>query len=146
MTVRQTLHLAAMVGCLVAMPLATVPAQAQAAADAQQCTRTRAEVRDECIAFLKLHDWDEASSNWVLKGSAPVPEGVATRAQIRAERDKYLSTNRWNGALSRWEPISGPPRNVSKRSRAEVRDETRAFMRTHVWDEGSGTYIERKAK
>lgn len=145
MTAVQALRMTRAAASLLAALLVPSMAPAQTA-DAQECPRTRAEVRAECAAFLKLHSWDEASSNWVLKSGVQPPEGVTTRAQIRAEREKFLRSNRWNGALSRWEPIKGEPRNISKLSRAEVRAETRAFMRTHVWDEGSGTYLERKTK
>lgn len=150
MTVKQALRLGFGVACAAASLLGGPSAQAQAPAAAPaasapgQCARTRAEVREECIAYLKLHRWDEASNNWVLKEGEKPPAGITTRAQIRAERLKYLSTHRWNGALSQWEPIAGTPRDFSKLSRAQVREETRAFMRSHVWDEGSGGYVERR--
>jgi hypothetical protein len=143
MTAYRTWRIAAAVLGTLLGPAALAQAQT---ADEGYCPKTRAEVRAECSAFMKLHRWDEASSNWVLKEGAKTPEGVATRAQIRAERNKFLETNRWNGALSQWEPIAGAPRDLSKLSRAEVRAETRAFMRTHVWDDASSTYVERKTK
>lgn len=111
------------------------------------CPRTRAEVRDECIAFMKKHEWNEADSDWVVKGTnkraGKLPEGVTPRAKIRAERDAFLSTHKWNEASSQWEPIAGTPRAVSKMSRAEVKKETEAFMRTHRWDESMGAYVTR---
>lgn len=116
--------------------------------DEYTCPRTRAEVRDECISWMKQHRWDEASSNWIRKSDGkPVtnlPEGVSTRDQIRKERDEFMSKFKWNSALSRWEPIGGTPRMVSKMSRAEVRAETTAFMRTHVWNEDAGRYVDKR--
>ena len=125
-------------------------AQTPAAADAT-CPRTRAEVRAECVEFLRTHQWSEANSEYVLKpgvkGTVKTPpEGVKTRAEIRAERDKFMRAHRWNEASSQWEPIGGTPRDLSKLTRAEVAKETRAFMRTHHWDEGAEAYVENTPK
>lgn len=130
---------------------AQAPAQTPAAADTT-CPRTRAEVRAECVEFMRTHQWDEANSNYVLKpgmkgpARATPPEGVKTRAEIRAERDSFLRANRWNEASSLWEPIAGKPRDLSTLSRADVQKETKAFMRTHHWDEAQGAYVENKPK
>jgi hypothetical protein len=130
---------------------AQAQAQAPSAAD-PTCPRTRAEVRAECVEFLRTHQWDEANSNYVLKpgmkgpAKATPPEGVKTRAEIRAERDAFLRANRWNEASSQWEPIGGKPRDLSTLSRADVLKETKAFMRTHHWDEGAETYVENKPR
>lgn len=123
-------------------------AQAQtpavAAAASEQCLRTRAEVRDECIAFVKTHQWDEQAGDWVSKAgrkpAAKVPEGVTPREKIRAERDAFLRANKWNELNGQWEPLGAKPRDVSKLSRAEVQKETTAFMRTHTWDEALSGY------
>lgn len=124
----------------------TAQAQSPAAdAAAQECPRTRAEVRDECIAFMKNHRWSEEAGDWVLKSTGKpeprVPEGVTTRAAIRAERDAFLRANKWNEGTGAWEPLGNKPRDVSTLTRAQMRKETAAFMKTHRWDEASGTYV-----
>lgn len=126
--------------------LAQSPATA-AAASSKECARTRAEVRNECISFLKSHEWSEQAGDWVLKSTgkavAKVPEGVSSRAKIRAERDAFLRANKWNEGAGQWEPVGPTPREVSKLSRAEVQKETAAFMKTHVWDEAMEAYVPR---
>lgn len=119
---------------------ASTMAQAQAGAEAG-CAKTRAEVQQECIDFLKTHRWSELEGSYVLKTEAKVPEGVKTREEIRAERDKFMRTHRWSNIEARWIPLT-QPRDITKISRAEVRQETQAFMKTHRWDEVSGTYVE----
>lgn len=120
-------------------------AQAQTAAADPTCPRTRAEVRNECIAFMKTHQWSEEAGDWVLKSggkpAAKLPEGVTPRAKIRAERDAFLRVNKWNEATAQWEPLGAKTRDVSKLSRDEVKKETAAFMRTHEWDETAGSYV-----
>ncbi|MBL8343460.1 MAG: hypothetical protein JNL30_18470 [Rubrivivax sp.] len=125
--------------------LAAGAAFAQASAD-PTCPRTRAEVRSECIAFLKTHAWDEQVGNYVLKSGAKPPEGVFTREEIRAERDKFMRVNRWDESKGAWVPLKGAPRDISKLSRAEVQKETAAFMRTHRFDELTGTYVDAPLK
>jgi len=120
-------------------------AQAQTAAVDPTCPRTRAEVRAECIEFMKTHQWSEEAGDWVLKAggkaAAKLPEGVTPRAKIRAERDAFLRANKWNEASATWEPLGAKTRDVSKLSRADVKKETDAFMRTHQWDETAGSYV-----
>jgi hypothetical protein len=125
-----------------------VQAQTQAAAAAasnKECARTRAEVRNECVAFMKTHQWSEQAGDWVLKAggkpAAKVPEGVTPREKIRAERDAFLKANKWNEMSGQWEPLGPKAREVSALSRAEVQRETAAFMKTHVWDEALETYV-----
>lgn len=118
-----------------------------AAASSKECARSRAEVRNECIAFLKTHEWSEQAGDWVQKTTgkpaAKLPEGVTSRAKIRAERDAFLRANKWNEGAGQWEPVGPTPREVSKLSRAEVQKETAAFMKTHVWDEALEDYVPR---
>ncbi len=131
--------------------VAQVQAQGQPP-EVMGCERTRAEVRNDCVEFMRTHRWDEEKGDYVLrtpgKGKliATPPEGVKTRAEVRAERDKFMKANRWNEAKSQWDLIAGSPRDVSTLSRADVRKETQAFMRTHRWDEASETYVDRKTK
>lgn len=109
------------------------------------CPRTRAEVRAECIEFMKTHVWSEPDGDWVLKDNGRravrVPEGVTSREQIRAERDAFLHANRWNEMKGQWEPLAGMPPAEPTLSRDEMKSQTDAFMRTHRWDEASGTYV-----
>lgn len=132
----------AMVGSVL---MAAGVAQAQTAAADVSCPRTRAEVRNECVAFMKTHQWSEEAGDWVLKAgggkAAKLPEGVTSREKIRAERDAFLRANKWNEASAQWEPLGAKTRDVSKLSRADVQKETRAFMSTHVWDEAAGSYV-----
>lgn len=122
-------------------------AQAQPAQADLTCPRTRAEVRAECIEFMKTHVWSEPDGDWVLKGGgrrvAPLPEGVTPRETIRAERDAFLRANRWNEASGQWEPLAGTPPVESQYSRAEMKQQTEAFMSTHRWDEAAGAYVMR---
>ncbi len=113
---------------------------------AATCERTRAEVRDECIQFMRTHRWDESKGDYVSrvtgKAASDLPEGVKSRAEVRAERDAFLKAHRWNDRKGMWEPLAGEPRDLVTRSRAEVRQETEAFMRTHRWDEETESYVE----
>ena len=130
---------------------AQVQAQGQPP-EVMACERTRAEVRNECVEFMRTHSWDEVTGDYVprlaSKGKAAVqpPEGVKKRAEVRAERDSFMKANRWNDAKGQWEPVAGVPRDISKLSRDEVKKETHAFMRTHRWDEASQSYVDRKIK
>jgi hypothetical protein len=111
------------------------------------CAKTRAEVRADCIQFLKTHRWDDGTGNYVLKADVRPPEGVKSREEVRMERNKFLAANRWNDAKSMWEPIPGKPRDVAAEplscdmTRAEVRNDCKAFLKTHRFDEGTGTYV-----
>jgi hypothetical protein len=116
------------------------------ASDAAMCPKTRAEVRAECVAFLKTHRWDEQVGDYVLKSGVKPPEGVATREEVRAERDKFFRANRWDETKGLWVPVKGEPRDTSKMSRAEVQKETAAFVRTHHWDEIAGAYVDNPKK
>lgn len=111
------------------------------------CAKTRAEVRADCVQFLKTHRWDDGAGTYVLKSEAKVPEGVKTRDEVRMERNKFLAANRWNEAKGAWEPIPGKPRDVAAEplscdmTRAEVKADCRAFLKTHRFDEGTGTFV-----
>lgn len=135
--------------------IASSQVQAQAppaAATDASCPRTRAEVRAECVEFLRTHRWDEGAGGYVplagSKGQATVapPEGVKTRAEVRAERDAFLRSHRWIEASSTWEPVDGAPRKLSTLSRAQLRKEMRAFVRSYTWDEATQSYVPRQAK
>jgi len=139
-----SLPLVASLGVCVALVGGTASAQTP---EELACAKTRAEVRNECVQFLKTHRWDDGAGTYVLKEGAAVPEGVKTRAQVVAERNKFLASNRWNDAKSMWEPIPGKPRDVaaepleSKQTRAEFQKDCNAFMKTHRWDDATGTYV-----
>lgn len=134
----------ASVGICAAVAGGTVSAQSP---EELACAKTRAEVRNECVQFMKTHTWNDGLGAYVLKQGAPVPEGVKTLAQIVAERNAFLASNRWNDVKSAWEPITGKPRDVAsepldcKMTRADVQKDCVAFMKTHRWDEATGTYV-----
>ena len=141
---RLSLPLVASVGICAALAGGAVNAQSP---EELACAKTRAEVRNECVQFMKTHTWNDGLGTYVLKQGAPVPEGVKTRAQIVAERNAFLASNRWNNAKSAWEPIPGKPRDVAseplecKLTRADVQNDCNAFMKTHRWDEATGTFV-----
>lgn len=111
------------------------------------CAKTRAEVRADCIQFLKTHQWNDGLGTYVLKQGAAVPEGVPSRTQIVAERNKFLAANRWNDGKGMWEPIPGKPRDVAadalecKVMRGDVQKDCVAFLKTHRWDDGKAMYV-----
>ena len=139
-----SLPLVATLGVCAALVGGTASAQSP---EELACAKTRAEVRNDCVQFMKTHRWDDGLGTYVLKEGAAVPEGVKTRAQIVAERNKFLASNRWNDAKSMWEPIPGKPRDVAseplecKQTRAEIQKDCAAFMKTHRWDDATGTYV-----
>jgi len=111
------------------------------------CEKTRAEVKAECVQFLKTHRWNEGLGTYVLREGTRPPEGVRTREEVIAERDAFLSTHRYNNAKSMWEPIPGKARVVSTTegcTRAEIAADCAAFMKTHKWNEGMSKYVEIK--
>lgn len=144
---RKSLPLVASLGMCVALVGGAAYAQTP---EELACAKTRAEVRGECVQFLKTHVWNDGAGTYVLKQGANPPEGVATRAQIVAERNKFLAANRWNDAKSMWEPIAGKPRDISAMpaectlSRGEMQKECNAFMKTHRWDDAKGAYVPAK--
>ena len=125
-------------------------AQAQGTSDtATAAPLTRDQVKMERDEFLRTHQWDAVSENWVLKKGMEAPAGVKARAEVKAERDTFMRNNRWNPVTSDWEPLTKGPRDMGKMSREQVRNETRQFVRTHQWDEVKGAWVEvapRKAR
>ena len=111
------------------------------------CAKTRAEVKGECVQFLKTHVWNEGLGTYVLKSGVNPPEGVKTRQQIVAERNKFLAANRWDDGKTMWVPIAGKPRDVANeplecaKTRPEVQKDCNAFLKTHRWDDGASTYV-----
>jgi hypothetical protein len=69
--------LVAMIGSA-ATAAGLVQAQATAASGDASCPRTRAEVRNECAAFMKTHRWNEQAGDW-----APSAAGI-TWARARS--------------------------------------------------------------
>lgn len=139
-----SLPIVALLGVCAALAGGTVSAQSP---EELACAKTRAEVRGDCVQFMKTHVWNEGMGTYVLKQGATVPEGVKTRAQITAERNTFLASHRWNDGKSMWEPIAGKPRDVAseplecKNVRADVQKDCVAFLKTHRWDEGASTYV-----
>ncbi|HET9646111.1 MAG TPA: hypothetical protein VFP68_22780 [Burkholderiaceae bacterium] len=125
------------------LAFAAIGASAQGDANKSE-SPTRAQVKMERDEFLKTHQWDEDSENWVLKKGMEPPAGVKPRSEVKAEREKFLSSNRWDEPSSAWVPVQGTPRNLSTMSKQEVKAETRQFLRTHEWDEQKGQWVERR--
>jgi hypothetical protein len=148
---RISLPIIASLGVFAALVGSSAGAQVPLSAEEQACAKSRAEVKADCINFMKTHKWDDGASNWVLKSGAKSdvrpPQGVVTREQVRAERNKFLAAHRWNDGKSMWEPIPGQGRDVSKeplecaQTRAEVQKDCMAFLKTHRFDEGKGAYV-----
>ena len=111
------------------------------------CAKTRAEVKGDCVQFLKTHVWNEGLGTYVLKPGVNPPEGVKTRADVVAERNKFLAANRWDDGKTMWVPIAGKPRDMAneplecKNVRADVQKDCNAFLKTHRWDDGASTYV-----
>jgi len=141
---KNSLPLVASLGLCVALVGGTASAQTP---EELACAKTRAEVRNDCVQYLKTHVWNDGLGTYVLKQGASAPEGVPTRAQIVGERNKFLAANRWNDGKGMWEPIPGKPRDVAaeplecKQVRADIQKDCTAFLKTHRWDEGKGTYV-----
>ena len=104
---------------------------------------TRTQVKMERDEFLRTHQWDVISENWVLKSGVEAPVGMKSRAEIKAERDEFLRNNRWDDPTSSWVSLKGAPRDVSKMTREQVRAETAHFVRTHEWNETTQAWVEK---
>jgi hypothetical protein len=142
------LTIAAALGACLAF--GTGVAGAQPTPEELACAPARADVRSDCVNFMKTHTWNEGKGEWTDKATgkaaARTPEGVKTTAQIRAERNKFLASNKWDEGRSMWVPISGKGRDIGSdlscdQTRAEVQADCNAFMRTHRFDEGKATYV-----
>lgn len=124
---------------LMLLPLGSaVQAQATPMA-ATTASPSRAQVKQERDAFLKLNRWDQQKGDWVLKSGAAPPPSSLTRADAMAARDLYLANNRWDPQVG-WVPITPAPRVLSRLSRAQVQMETREFMRMNRFNEASATW------
>lgn len=143
---RNSLPLVASLGVCVALVGGTASAQTP---EELACAKSRAEVRAECVQFLKTHVWDDGAGTYVLKSGVRPPEGVKSRDEIRMERNKFLATNRWNDAKSMWEPVSGKPRDVAgeplecEKTRSEVQKDCNAFLKTYRWDDARSMYVKK---
>lgn len=144
---RISLPIAASLGVCAALVGSGVNAQVPQSPEDLACVKTRAEVKADCVQFMKTHTWNEGLGNWVLKTGARPPEGVVTREQVRAERNAFLATHTWNDGKSMWVPIPGKARDVASeplacsQTRADVQKDCQAFLKTHRFDEGKGAYV-----
>jgi hypothetical protein len=141
---KNSLPLVASLGMCVALVGGTAMAQSP---EELACAKTRAEVRNDCVQFLKTHVWNDGLGTYVLKEGAAPPEGVKTRAQVVAERNQFLAANKWDDGKSAWVPIAGKPRDTSNeplectKTRAEIQKDCVQFLKTHRFDEGKGAYV-----
>lgn len=144
---RISLPIAAAMGACLALSAG----MANAAQSAEEMACTRAQVKADCMAFMKAHTWDEGKGAYVLKSDptkkATPPAGVATSAQIRAERDKFLANNKWDDGKTAWIPLGKNTRDVGggdlacEKTRAEVAADCQQFLKTHKWDEARSMYV-----
>jgi hypothetical protein len=104
---------------------------------------TREQVKLERNEFLRSHEWDPNSDNWVLKPGFEAPTGVKTRDEVKAARDEFLRNHRWDGNTSSWVRLREGPRDLGQMSREQVRAETLEFMRTHEWDTTDEHWVDR---
>lgn len=118
---------------------------AQSAGDKAGATLTRAQVKMERDEFLKSHQYDSVTDNWVMKPGVEPPAGMKSRAEVKAERDQFLRNNRWDPVTDTWVSMKGAPRDLGTLSRAQVRADTAQFVRTHRWDPVTDTWVEKKA-
>ena len=131
----------------IAVGLGGAAVQAQTMTDKQAAPMTRQQVKMERDEFLKLHRYDAANEEWILRPNIDPPAGMKTRAQVRAERDEFLKANKFDSVTESWLPLKGVPKSTL--TRAEVRAETAQFMKTHEWDELNERWVDkapRKAK
>jgi hypothetical protein len=131
----------------IAVGLGGAAVQAQTMTDKQAAPMTRQQIKMERDEFLKLHRYDAANEEWILRPNIDPPAGMKTRAQVRAERDEFLKAHKFDSATESWLPLKGEPKSTL--TRAEVRAETAQFMKTHEWDELNERWVDkapRKAK
>lgn len=134
------------VATLCAALVGSVSAQVPQTPEELACAKTRAEVRSDCVQFMKTHTWNEGLGNWVLKSGARPPEGVVSREQVRAERNAFLAAHTWNDGKSMWVPlptkrdVANEPLACSQ-TRADVQKDCQAFLKTHRFDDGMGAYV-----
>ena len=132
----------------IAIGFCGISLQAQTMTDKQAAApMTRQQVKMERDEFLKLHRYDAANEEWILRPNIDPPAGMKTRAQVRAEKDEFLKANKFDSVTETWLPLKGVPKSTL--TRAEVRAETAQFMKTHEWDEMNERWVEkaqRKAK
>jgi hypothetical protein len=120
------------------------PLQAQTMTDKQAAPMTRQQVKMERDEFLKLHRYDAANEEWILRSNMDPPAGMKTRAQVRAEKDEFLKMHKFDSVSETWVPLQGAPKPTL--SRAEVRAETAQFMKTHEWDEINERWVDKPAR
>ena len=94
---------------------------------------TRGQVKMERDEFMKSHQWDHFSDNWVMKPDYDAPTGMKSRVEVKAARDEFLRNNRWDQNARTWISMKEQPRDLGKMSREEVRAEITQFQRTHRW-------------
>jgi hypothetical protein len=104
---------------------------------------TREQVKIERNEFLRSHEWDPDTDNWVLKPGFEAPAGMKTRDEVKAARDEFLRNHRWDTNTSTWVRLKEGPRDLGQMTREQVRAETLEFMRTHEWDTTDEHWVDR---
>ena len=129
--------------CLSGLVLSMAVIAISPAAHAQSATppgpaASRMEIRMERDEFLKLHRYDDESSEWLP--IAPSTNELR-RAEVKAARNQYLSTNRWHESNDAFVLILGAPRDMSTMTREEVKMERMQFARNYTWDNGKSAWV-----
>lgn len=117
------------------------------AVHAQGAGLSREMVKMDRDTFLSMFNWNEITSQWVLKSGMMPPQGVKSREEVIAMRDEFLSMNVWNENTSDFEPIKGgKPRNMSSLSREQVQREATMFLMMYRFDENSSKWVSKLPK
>jgi hypothetical protein len=117
------------------------------AVHAQGVGLTREMVKMDRDTFLSMFNWNEITSQWVLKSGMAPPQGVKSREEVIAMRDEFLSMNVWNENTSDFEPVKGgKPRNMSSLSREQVQREATMFLMMYRFDENSSKWVSKLGK
>jgi hypothetical protein len=117
------------------------------AVHAQGAGLTREMVKMDRDTFLSMFNWNEITSQWVLKSGMAPPQGVKSREEVIAMRDEFLSMNVFNETTSDFEPIKGgKPRNMSSLTREQVQREATMFAMMYRFDENGSKWVSKISK
>jgi hypothetical protein len=117
---------------------------ARAAGETAAQALSSEQLKKEREAFIKIHQYDPVSENWILKEEVEPPANMKTRAQVRAEREEFVKLNKYDTVNDSWVLLKGEPKPTM--TRAQVRAETRQFLRDYTWDDMSGSWLENRGE
>jgi hypothetical protein len=114
---------------------------AQVMGDKDAPALTREQVKRERDEFVKTHQYDPVTENWILRKEFEPPKGMKTRAEVKAERDEFIRTHRYDTSEEVWVSLKGEPKG--NLTREQVHAEAVQFLRTHSWDDINSTWTEK---